>query len=1058
MNMKRMGDARLLVDRDAGGWRSAGAVALVQFGQSRRTTFVASFVLSFVALMLASNAAGAYFTNNTDWAGANWTLANGDVVGGIHTNVGQFSIPSGAIVTVQPYAAAATNMGRVTVFSASADIAGTLSANGSGYPFNQGPGKGSFPSSNGSSGAGYGGRGSIGFNGLPGDFYGNPFAPVDLGSGGAQTATYGDYKQSGGGAIQLAVAGSLAVGGTLSANGNNGTSRSSGGSGGSVWLKAATVTGTGSILADGGSAADLTRGSGGGGGRIAIDSANNLFAGVIRAEGKPGVGISYHGTFNFQSGPDKDLVITQPIALPPGTNWVFRSLTVQSGVRFDIQSMPGTAGQNYTNGVATRIHILQNVNIPSGATMSANGLGYRCNEGPGAGTSANAGCGGGAYGGRGGVGDGAYPGDIYGAANAPDRIGSGGGGTGGTPGYGGNGGGAILLAVDGTLTVNGTLSANGDKSNSRSGGGSGGSVWLAATTLTGSGAILADGGVVYSTTTGGGGGGGRLAFDVENDAFTGTIRAKGQVGFRGNGRNGTFNFPYPVTQSLIVSNDIALPPGTNWVFQSLTVTNGARFEIQSVPGTASGNYTNAVASRIKIAGNVRVAAGSTIAADGLGHLHGEGEGRGVTGANSYTGGGGYGGHGGMPLSGAPGTTYGSPERPDRLGSGAGKSVGNCGGAGGGAVILDAAGTLSVAGTISAHGGGANYRSGGGSGGSIWLKAAVIEGQGTIAADGGKGAGSPSGGGGGGGRIALHAPQNDFAGIIRAKGSPEGRSRGTHGTFNFESDENRDLVIAHDIALPPGTNWVFRSLTITNGATFEIQSLSGTATLTYTNEVASRLRVLNDLTVASNACLSADSLGYRYTTGPGAGTVDVNGGAGGSYGGLGGAGGAGSVKSTYGDPLEPDRLGSGGAGSYGGWGGGALILEAGGRLTVKGTLTANGGNSNSRAGGGSGGAIWLKAPVIAGRGLIGANGALGYYETATTGGGGGGGGRILLAFGCVADLATRAKDAVVTETKPGQLAYSGAPSVNGGTGFTTGAVGTVRYLFMPPPAGTLLLVR
>jgi hypothetical protein len=308
-------------------------------------------------------------------------------------------------------------------------------------------------------------------------------------------------------------------------------------------------------------------------------------------------------------------------------------------------------------------------------------------------------------------------------------------------------------------------------------------------------------------------------------------------------------------------------------------------------------------------------------------------------------------------------------------------------------------------------------------------------------------------------------ENDsFTGTIRAKGQFGFRGNGRSGTFNFQSDVSQDLVISNDIALPPGTNWVFRSLTVTNSATFEIQSIPGTAALNYTNEVASRFRVLTDLTVASNAFLSADGLGYRYTTGPGAGTVGNYGGAGGSYGGMGGAGAAGTVKAAYGDPLVPDRLGSGGAGNgstpgYGGCGGGALLVTAGRLATIEGTLSAHGGHANvTRAGGGSGGAIWLKAPVIAGHGMIGADGAKGNYESATAGGGGGGGGRILLAFGHVADLETRAQDAVVTETKPGQLAYSGAPSVNGGTGFTTGAVGTVRYLFMPPPAGTLLLVR
>jgi hypothetical protein len=706
----------------------------------------------------------------------------------------------------------------VAVFAVSADIRGVLSANGAGHPYNQGPGKGSTSSSNGSSGAGHGGRGSIGYLGLPGDIYGDPFVPVELGSGGSQAGTYGDYNQSGGGAIFLDIAGILNVDGTLSANGNNGTSRSSGGSGGSIWLKAVSVTGTGSLLADGGSAADLTRGSGGGGGRIAITSADNRFAGVIRAEGKPGVGIAYHGTYTFPSGPDQDLVIAHPIALPPGTNWLFRSLTIQPGVRFDIQSVPGTAGNAYADEVATRVRILENVVISTGAVLSADGLGYRYNEGLGGGSSHNDGCGGGAYGGRGGMGDGGLPGEIYGDPYAPDRLGSGGGGTGGTPGYGGNGGAALILDVGGTLTIHGVLSANGDKSNSRSGGGSGGSVWLKAGTLSGNGAILADGGTVYDVTRGGGGGGGRLALEVATNLFTGVLRARGQPGFR--------------------------------------------------------------------------------------------------------------------------------------------------------------------------------------------------------------------------------------------------SRGRSGTFNFQPDATRDLAIAHDLALPPGTNWVFRSLLVSSGAIFHVQSVTGSAALAYSDEVASRVRVLGDMTIATNAVLAADGLGYRYTTGPGAGTVGNNGGAGGSYGGLGGAGGAGTVGVAYGNPLAPDRLGSGGAGNGNtpGWGGccgGALILEAGGTITVEGLVSAHGESANvQRSGGGSGGSVWLKAPRIAGRGTIAAAGGDGTYESATTGGGGGAGGRILLMFGAVRGFAAGWAGAVESAVPPANLLFTGAVTAPGGAGFTAGADGTIRFLYMPPPGACI----
>ncbi len=792
-----------------------------QVRSSLRLIAALTLMLSIAVPFAAQSAA---YTNDTNWSGADWTLADGDIVAGVHTNVGHLSIPAGVTVTVESYDPDTNAFGRVTIFAASADIEGALMADSAGHPPGEGEGAGTDGTNHGGSGGGYGGRGGLGSQGQSREVYGSPFEPIDLGSGGGVAGTWGPAG-AGAGALRLVVAGTLVVDGTLSSNGGAAESRSGGGSGGSIWLQADTIEGAGQITADGGTVADMNRGGGGGGGRIAIDATQNLFAGTIRAQGKTGFQAGYHGTYAFTSDPDKDLVIAHDIALPPGTNWLFRSLTVQSGIRFEIQSTLGTEALNYTNEVASRVRFLQDVTVPAGATLSADGWGYRTNDGPGGGTSHNNGCGGGAYGGRGGMGHNAVPGEVYGSAFAPDRIGSGGGGLGGTPGFGGNGAGALILEVDGTLTIEGTLSANGTQSNSRGGGGSGGSVWLTAATLAGGGTIAADGGEVNDTSRGGGGGGGRIALDTANHLFTGTIRAKGQPGARGRGRS--------------------------------------------------------------------------------------------------------------------------------------------------------------------------------------------------------------------------------------------------GTFNFASDDTKDLVIAHDIALPPGTNWVFRSLTVTNEAIFNIQSTPGTDALNYTDEVASRVRVLDDLTVVSNAVLSADGLGYRGQQGPGRGIAGNNGGGGGSYGGLGGEGGAGSVSDTYGDPFESDRLGSGGGGyvgtpGWGGAGGGALILEAGGTLTVDGILSAHGENAViARAGGGSGGSVWLKAPRISGNGMIGADGALGNLAGTTTGGGGGGGGRILLLYGAVEDFASRPEvvmDELNPVTMPERLSFSGTVTVDGGEGFTPGEDGSILYRFMPPPVGTLIFFR
>lgn len=125
-------------------------------------------------------------------------------------------------------------------------------------------------------------------------------------------------------------------------------------------------------------------------------------------------------------------------------------------------------------------------------------------------------------------------------------------------------------------------------------------------------------------------------------------------------------------------------------------------------------------------------------------------------------------------------------------------------------------------------------------------------------------------------------------------------------------------------------------------------------------------------------------------------------SGGGYGGVGGQGpwGAGPGGSTYGDSNAPVFPGSGAGGSSwgtyagpGGNGGGLIWIEAPkGTVTVKGMVSANGGQFVSYNGvaGGSGGGIYLTCKNLVGaadRVLSAVGGGGGYY------GGGGGGGRI-----------------------------------------------------------------
>lgn len=165
-----------------------------------------------------------------------------------------------------------------------------------GYDPGDGPGGGQIGDGTGG-GGGHGGFG--GFRGAlfaqAGEAYGDPYRPTTIGSGGASCAANsfcsapGGNGGSGGGAVHLNIAGNLTIDGSILANGANanlvnGVIPGSGGAGGSIWLEAATLSGGGQILADGGSGAGVRK-VGGGGGRIAIYAASNSFSGAISAQG-----------------------------------------------------------------------------------------------------------------------------------------------------------------------------------------------------------------------------------------------------------------------------------------------------------------------------------------------------------------------------------------------------------------------------------------------------------------------------------------------------------------------------------------------------------------------------------------------------------------------------------------------------------------------------------------------------------------------------------------------------------------------------------------------------
>lgn len=243
--------------------------------------------------------------------------------------------------------------------------------------------------------------------------------------------------------------------------------------------------------------------------------------------------------------------------------------------------------------------------------------------------------------------------------------------------------------------------------------------------------------------------------------------------------------------SAIITNGATLV-FTNWT-TTLTTSN----DVTVLSGgiiTAWGPFTNGVMSnRVHIiCSNLTVDAGGTIDVDGRGYGSWAGPGTGAWAGNRGDGGG-YGGKGGRSenSSGIQGRQYGSINAPIDPGSGAapgGATKELPGGAGGGAVRIEASGAVTINGTITANGlqPVANSGPGGGSGGGIYITCKTFGGtvNGLIRANGGLNPIYPSwgrhlGGAGGGGRIAVDYQQLANPSEVRFATSP--------GATGFASD-------------------------------------------------------------------------------------------------------------------------------------------------------------------------------------------------------------------------------------------------------------------------------
>ncbi len=195
-----------------------------------------------------------------------------------------------------------------------------------------------------------------------------------------------------------------------------------------------------------------------------------------------------------------------------------------------------------------------------------------------------------------------------------------------------------------------------------------------------------------------------------------------------------------------------------------------------------------------------------------------------------------------------------------------------------------------------------------------------------------------------------------------------------------------------------TNWP----TTLSAASFTVSGGLVTVAGPFETSAPSRVHIVcSNLTLGAAGRIVADGRGYRggYDSnaiagaGPGGGSDGV----GGSYGGVASENGMGYAARPYGSAEAPDLPGSGGGRHWytAGSGGGAIRIEAADRVTIDGTMSANGQVGGQYEGAGSGGAIWITCRVLAGAGgrvtARGGNaGAGGYY-------GSGGGGRVAIQY-------------------------------------------------------------
>ena len=233
--------------------------------------------------------------------------------------------------------------------------------------------------------------------------------------------------------------------------------------------------------------------------------------------------------------------------------------------------------------------------------------------------------------------------------------------------------------------------------------------------------------------------------------------------------------------------------------------------------------------------------------------------------------------------------------------------------------------------------------------------------------------------------------------------------------------------------------------------------------------------LADLTVGptNTAGFEAKTKGFERLYGHGVGQHAGGRGTGGGYGGKGGDIGGNPGGIVYGWTNAPIHCGSGGGynnTSYdAGWGGGLIRIEAA-DVVMDGMINVDGENTGGRPAPGSGGGIFIVCESFSGNenGVLSANG--GIDDDAGYGSSGGGGGRIAVWYGVSSDQ----KETLLTDPDNAASLYASVEISDTYDGFSTnvfvrggtaadpdsddGDPGTAIFLTVPPPRGTILIIR